>query len=614
MAQKSKESWSLFWLARYKPYPMVILSALMLVLSFPPFPFSFLAYVAFVPLLLVIDHTPEKVFEDRFWGFFKAIVVLLWRFVTLQFIWRFKQKPWIYKRQIISRYAQIFRYAYTTFVIWNFGCCYWLMLTATAADNPLQALSAGLVANLVNPFLMAIPIYLFARVRSLSHRLLLSLTLVPFWVTFEWLHFHWELSWSWLTLGHSQAFYPIFYQYAEWTGVLGISAHILVVNVLVYQVVRANEVSKRSAALLWGAAAGVALLPFALNIGLLSENRAVFQSSGTLKVRIVQPNIDPYDKFHGMTHQEQVEVFVGLINKPGIDTIDMAVLPETAIPKPIWRRDLLHVNLLEPLRATVDQEKISLLTGFTEAYRFPPNTQNIPITARAVNDRSGLPRYFYEIYNASLLLNPDAEPQTSQKAKLVPMVERMPYLEYFSFLKEFSIDLGGALGNFGKPLESNLMFLPDSQVVAPLVCYESEYGDYTRRLVQEGGQLIVIVTNDGWWNLSSDPETGQRSGSSGHIQHASLASIRAVETRRAIARSANTGTSMFVDNRGNVDGATEYWIPTFVDRKINLYDAQTFYTQYGDWIGWLAGFLTLLAIGWVLKAARQAGAAGTPAQ
>ena len=105
------EKGSLFWFARYRPYPMVILSGILLILAFPPFPMAFLAYFAFVPLLLVIDQTPEKTFEDRFWGFFKAIIVLLFRFLTLQFIWRYKQKPWRYQRQIISQNAHFSHYS-----------------------------------------------------------------------------------------------------------------------------------------------------------------------------------------------------------------------------------------------------------------------------------------------------------------------------------------------------------------------------------------------------------------------------------------------------------------------------------------------------------------------
>ncbi len=577
---------------------MVILSGVMLVLSFPPFPFSFLAYFAFVPLLLVMDHTPERVFEDRFWGFFKAGLINFWRILTLQILWRFRGKNWLYKRRTITRYEQIFRYAYTAFIIWNLGCCYWMMLTAlgvSTTSEAIEALTAAILANTLNPFLMAIPIYLFARLRSTSRSFLMSLSFMVFWLAFEWMHFHWELSWSWLTLGHSQTFYPDWIQYTEYTGTLGISAHILLVNILIYQGVRALVAKHRPLIVLcFGGMAALLIAPFALNTVILNPERPVFQASGTLNVRLLQPNIDPYDKFGGMTAKEQVSRFVELLESPGLDSIDLAMLPETAIPRAIWNHELRSDALLQPLWAVLlREEKLSLLTGLTEVQRLDPATDKIPNSAR-FNQRYG---FYYDYYNAAALLRNGAEPQTFQKGKLVPLVERMPYLEYLAFLKNFSIDLGGSFGNYGKPPTMHPMEVKEGADIASLVCYESEYGDYIRPLIQKGADLITVVTNDGWWNFSN--KEGQRSGSSGHIQHAHLSVLRAIETRREVARSANTGISLFIDNRGHILQPTEYWVPTFTDRTCKLYSTETFYVRHGDYLGWISVILSLVVMGYV---------------
>ena len=342
----SKEFLSPSWLARYRPYPMVMLSGILLVLSFPPFPFAFLAHIAFVPLLLVIDMTPAKTFEDRFWGFFKAFIVLLWRFVTLQFIWRFKQKPWRYQRQIISHNAQVFRYAYTAFVIWNFGTCYWLMMTAFGATSWTEVITylmAGLMACILNPFLMTIPVYLYTRIKKTGWHGLASLAFVCFWLTFEWLHFNWDLSWSWITLGHAFTLYPSAIQFIEFTGTLGISAQILVVNVLIYQAIRAvgsrhtavgsRQLSEAKSAIggsevgreqlvgerkwrIWlplGGALLVALAPFMFNPVILAEDRAVFSTRGLFErqggptqyrpLRQIQSlRLQPANRHHGQSH------------------------------------------------------------------------------------------------------------------------------------------------------------------------------------------------------------------------------------------------------------------------------------------------------------------------
>ncbi|MEZ4685567.1 MAG: hypothetical protein R3B47_05740 [Bacteroidia bacterium] len=300
MTREAKGRFSFYWWARTRPYPMVMLSGIMLVLAFPPFPFSFLAYVAFVPLLLVMDHTPDRVFEDRFLAAPKGFIItlgrlILWPFFALFALIRKQPVPKFdrYRRKSISRYAQIFRYAYVAFLIWNVGCCYWLMLTAlgVSGGEKISALSAGLTANLLNPVLMSIPIYLFARLRRTDKSFWMSLSFIFFWLAFEWLHFHWELSWSWLTLGHSQTLYPSFIQYIEYTGVLGISAHILLVNVLVYQMARGWElVNHRDAILKGGTALLLLLLPFAISWLLKNDNRAMLRPSGSLGVRLIQPN------------------------------------------------------------------------------------------------------------------------------------------------------------------------------------------------------------------------------------------------------------------------------------------------------------------------------------
>lgn len=603
-----KENWTIYRFARNRPLTVVLISGLMLVLSFPPFPFSFLAYIAFVPLLLVMDHTPDRVYEDRFWGFFKAGLINIWRFVTLQFIWRFRRKGWagwLYKRKTISRYAQIFRYAYLTFLIWNVGGCYWIMLTALGVSSPAEkitALTAGLVANLINPFLMTIPVYLFARLRRASTAFIFSLGFVAFWVTFEWLHFNWELSWSWLTLGHSQTFHPGWIQYAEFTGTLGISLHILLINVLVYQMIRSAQVSKYKRYAFAGTIVLLLVFPLIITPFILNPDRDTFQPKGTLNVRLLQPNIDPYDKFSG-TARDQIQGFAELMRQPGVDSIDLAVLPETAIPRIVWNHRLRSDALLRPIWAVLlEYPDLSLLTGLTEGRMIDSTRELVSSSARYAPSIG-----YYEYYNATALLGNGDSIQTFQKGKLVPMVERMPYLEYLAFLKDYNMDLGGSFGNYGKPPSMHPLVMPNGAEIASLVCYESEYGNYMRPLITENPGLLSIATNDGWWNFSNS--TNERSGSSGHIQHAHFASLRAIETRREVIRSANTGISLFTDNQGNILQPTEYWTETFTDRTCNLYEGRTFYVRYGDYIGQICGLISLLLIGffWVKSRRRKSG-------
>lgn len=572
---------------------MVMLSGLMLVLAFPPFPFAFLGYFAFVPLLLVIDHTPNKTFEDHFWSFFKILLISPWRLIArpFQLIWRLipgtpKQEalpPIIYQRKIISHNAQVFRYAYTAFIIWNLGCGYWLMLTALGADDLAETLTngiAGLLANVLNPFLMAIPVYFYTKIRWQASPLIGGISFIFFWITFEWLHFNWDLSWSWLTLGHSMSYYPAAIQYMEITGIFGVSFHMLLVNVLIYALLHARKEGQQLLSrYLAGSVVAVVALPFVLNIWLLNPARDVFHSTGSIRVRVIQPNIDPYDKFQQATQDQQIARFDSLIRQAGIDTIDLVILPETAIPKGIWTDQIRTDPLIQPLWEVVQSEDLSLLTGMTEFRFFDSLTPKVPASARPY--RNG----YADGYNASAMLINDQDPQTFQKGKLVPMIERMPFLETFTFLKQYNIDLGGNFGNYGIPDSIRTLQTKQGTIVAPLICYESEYGEYVTEFVRKGAQMLIIITNDGWWQRSS-----------GHIQHAHFSTFRAIETRRAVARSANTGISLFADNRGYIKQPTRYWTATFIDARVPLYDALTFYVQNGDYLGYLCAIGSLLFI------------------
>lgn len=572
---------------------MVILSGIMLILSFPPFPFAFLAYFAFVPLLLVIDQTPNKTKEDRFWAFFKALVIIPWRILSrpilflLRLIPAIRERgplpPLLYKRKIISHNAQVFRYAYTAFVIWNFGCCYWLMMTALGGGDLAEILTnmvAGLLANVLNPFLMSIPIYLYTKIRWRSNPVIGSLSFIVFWITFEWLHLNWDLSWSWLTLGHGMSYYPAAIQYMEFTGILGVSLHILLINALIYQVLNFLKQEQKTIAIrLSGGIIALAALPFLLNIWLLNPNREVFQAHDSLNVRIIQPNIDPYVKFKADSRLAQLNRFDSLIRQPGVDTIDLAILPETAIPRGVWTEQIPTDQLLQPLWKIAQDHELSILTGMTEYRYFDPTFPNIPASARPY--RQG----FADAYNAAAMLVANQKPQTFQKGKLVPMVERMPFLETFTFLKKYNIDLGGNFGNYGVPDSIRTLRTRQQKQVAPLICYESEYGEYVTEFVRKGAEMLIIITNDGWWQRTS-----------GHIQHAHFSTLRAIETRRAVSRSANTGISLFADNRGNITQPTTYWTIAYIDAKIPLYDSLTFYVRYGDYIGYICGAGTLIAI------------------
>ena len=570
-----KARWSLYWLARNKPYWIVLLTGILLAASFPPSTLNFLIFIAFVPLFILFETevVPIRVREDKIFRPFKSFFVIARRLLLLEFLWNKRTKGWkvfTYRRTTISGNAQLFRYTYAIFLVWNILCCYWPMMTAFGAAGPGEALinaTAGIMAIMLNPVLMSIPFQFYSRIRHVFTPVVASGCFIVFWIAFEYLHFNWDLSWSWLTLGHALSSFPDWIQYAEITGVLGISVHILVANLLIYQFYRFLTHEKRFNVLRASLAAGWLAIPFLLNLFLLNPDRPVFQSQGQYTIRVVQPNIDPYKKYNYYTPEEQVKHFAQLIQSKPLDSIDLVILPETAIPRPTDLNGIRHDRLLDPLWEIVDSFQVPILTGIEE-YRIFLNADSIPVSATpgyayvAGNRRA----VYFDYHNSATILRADREIATHRKAKLVPMVERTPFLELLSGFRAFNIDIGTGLGSYGLPDSTFPLETQDGLKIGVMICYESEFGDHARVTQQKGAEMMTVITNDGWWGQSS-----------GYIQHAHLSVIRAIENRRDIARAANTGRSMFVNNRGEIFQETDWWTEAVIDRTLERYGAQTFY-------------------------------------
>lgn len=145
---------------------------------------------------------------------------------------------------------------------------------------------------------------------------------------------------------------------------------------------------------------------------------------------------------------------------------------------------------------------------------------------RAFATASGTTRF-----NTALALDAEGVRGIHHKSRLVIGVEKMPLPWLFDWLSFLIIDLGGTTGQLGVDTQRTV-FAADGVRVAPAICYESVYGAYVGEFVRGGAQLLLVITNDGWWRDTAI-----------HRQHFSFARLRAIEHRRAVARSANTGIS-----------------------------------------------------------------------
>ncbi|MCO6487388.1 MAG: apolipoprotein N-acyltransferase [Phaeodactylibacter sp.] len=465
---------------------------------------------------------------------------------------------------------EVFKYAYHAFVLWNIIATYWVANTAFVA---------GIFAIWVNALLMSIPFLLFHTSRQYMPRLG-YLAFIAYWLTFEFIHLRWELTWPWLTLGNSFAGYPALVQWYEYTGVFGGGLWILLANVLA---LRLWDAFRARQPLLWPALrlAGLILVPVLFSLALYYN----YEESGVEReVVVVQPNFEPhYEKFERVPESEQITRFLELSRSQVDENTDYLVFPETSFGLVETSRINAYPAVQRIREAFQAYPRLKIITGIDAYHIFLPGEPH----SHAVREQVRRPgdTMYYEILNAAIQIEPGKpEVPLYRKSKLVPGPEILPYRRVFFFLKPLVEKLEGTTAGVGTQPERSVL-ASDAGKIAPAICYESVFGEYVTQYIRKGAQAIFIMTNDGWWDNTA-----------GHRQHLYFASLRAIETRRAIARSANTGISAFVSQRGDILQPTRYDEPVAIKGSIRFNDAVTFYVRWGDIIARIALFASILLV------------------
>lgn len=533
----------IFW-KRYASHPkglrwlgLSTLSAVLLSLGFPPLPLTPILFLAWIPLLIV-EHEVSK------------------------------------EREIAakdgSKGPTILKYTYHTFVLWNVLVTWWVANTAFAA---------GIVAIWVNALLMCGPILLFSWTKRVTPNLGYGAFIV-YWICFELLHLTWEVSWSWLNLGNAWAALPSFIQWYEYTGIFGGTLWILAVNILIFNLLRKSDFFF-SFKKLWQEniggvinILGLVFIPIVVSLFMYFNHE---EKGREVEVTVVQPNFEPhYEKFR-INRREQLERFVRLSREGVTAETDYLVFPETSFRAGEKERLAQSGNIGVLRRFLQNYPNLKLVSGVSAYHVFGENEPHSNATREDIRNGETI---HWEAYNAAIQLQAGQDSIPFYiKSKLVPGAETMPYPKLFAFLKPLVDKLDGAMEGHGKQ-EEREAFESESGKIAPVICYESVFGDYHAGYIAAGAEAIFIVTNDGWWDNSG-----------GHKQHLAYASLRAIETRRSIARSANTGVSCFLNQRGDILQPTEYGVEATVNGKIRMNSERTFYTIWRDIIARVALFI-----------------------
>lgn len=530
-------------LSRKFRYLLSVLSGLLLVVSFPHTgSIFFLGFVAWVPLLMV-EHN----------------------------IYLNKYKP-----------SKVLLHAYITFFIYNIGSTYWIYYAKGGE-------AGAILAYFLNGFLMALVFFLYHLTKRFVGAKEAYIGLVFYWLGFEYVHFQWELSWPWISIGNIFAWVPELVQWYSYTGVLGGGLWLLLINLLIFRIVSNMFFKKESFKIqtpLVYFTAFLVVLPIAIS---LFTYYGYTEKEDPIEVVITQPNVDPYNEKFSADVIPQLDKFLSLADAQVSEKTQFVLAPETAIAEPFNEADfensISYLHLKDQIRKWNGP---ALLVGASTYKIFEQKN------SRASREMKN--GYFYEPYNTSLLMSSLNPPEFVHKSKLVLGVEKIPFSQYLPWLEKLSIQNGGTSGTLGVEPFPKVM-QANGVVFAPVICYESVYGEFISKQCLKGAQVIFIITNDGWWENTA-----------GHKQHNSIARLRAIETRRSIARSANTGISSVINQRGDVVEKTNYWEEAVISAKLNLNSEPTFYVIYGDVIGRASAFVfVLLAFYTLVKYLRKFG-------
>jgi len=485
---------------------------------------------------------------------FIALVPLLW------LVFNFDQQ----KRRFSS--WSLFGYLFFTFFCINFSLTSWLMNAHWGG---------GLFASIFNASLMStvfVCVYKLKKQMGDKHA---YLTFSILWLAFEYLHLNWEMTWPWMSLGNVFAEQTSWIQWYEYTGVLGGSLWVLLINSLIYyclsRIVEGQSVIKPI----------VFVLAF-LFIPLCKSNQLVsdfdINSGDRVNIVIVQPNYEPHFEKFKVSQQLQLQRVEGLLDSVWLRNPDLIVLPETFITDWIWEARIESSPVIERMKLWLNESpETQILTGASTG-RVLNDVDNLKSTARR-----SIGGTWYEVFNTALLISVDKPTQIFHKSKLVPGAEMTPFSSILKpFFENFPIEIGGTIGNFG--VNDSIFNLRTHQGdIASMICYESVFGAYVSEFVNEGADWICIITNDGWWKETY-----------GHQQHNAYARLRAIENRRYVVRSANTGISSVINPQGRVEQFLLYGESGIIEASIIKSNKLSFYSRYGDYIGRLASFLAII--------------------
>lgn len=517
-----------------KNFFLAILSGSLLAASWVTYGITPLIFIAFVPLLLADSHIRSHYKHTK---------------------------------------RKIFILSYIAFLIWNIVSTWWIW-------NSTQV--GAVLAISINSLLMTLTFLLYHLVAKRSTQKLSLIFLVAIWLSFEKFHLWWDISWPWLNLGNVFSEKITWIQWYEYTGTFGGSLWVWLLNIIFY-IAAKDYLTDKNRALL-AKRVGIAMLFFAIPVVISYYIYINYSEKGlkTADVVVLQPNIDPYEEKYQFSNESTSEAISYFLLDKLDHKVNFIITPETMFARNILIDELANsapVNTLKNLFLAFPQ--VNWVVGVS-LLKFIEDKKDVTAQSNYLAEKD----IWYNDYNSAFLLNYDYFRSDTlplyHKSKLVVAVENFPYQHLLKpILGDMLINLGGTVAL--KTTQSERSVFTGRETAgkaAPIICYETVYGEFVTDYIKKGANFLAILTNDAWWGDTQ-----------GYKQLLSYTRLRAIETRRSVARSANTGISAFINGRGDILKALPYRDFNTLRCTIALNEEVTFYVRMGDYIARIAGFL-----------------------
>lgn len=470
---------------------------------------------------------------------------------------------------------------YFSFIIWN-GISVWWLHYSQRPDGS-YAWEAYIFPIILNSFFMTVVFFLFFCIKKKINKILGQIFLITLWISFEKIHLEWELAWPWLNLGNAFYKYNKYIQWYEYTGIFGGTLWVWIINISIFNSLQFYIKNKNKILFIRNIILIMLLILFPICISYYIYFN--YKEKGPLyNFVIIQPNINPYKEKYYISDFSLTQELIKLSEKSIKINTYFILTPETAIPG----NNKIYIKYIK------NNTSIKLIKNYINKYPKSVFILGIELLDKIIkNNNSIYPlKKNIDIYNSIIQIDSSNKIQIHHKSKLVPGVEIIPYKNFLEPLfGKILLNFGGTNTSLSKDKINYKNFIhPHIGIkISSIICYESIFGEYVSNFIKKGAEYISIHTNDAWWGSSDQ-----------HIQHLYYSCLRAIENRRSIARSANTGISAFINQKGDIISSLNYNKKGSITNRIHANNIKTFYTNYGDIIARISILINILIFIYIL--------------